>query len=120
MKNILVIEDDKLISSLVSFRLKKAGYHVTMAHDGLSGIEVISQEEPDLIITDFLVPIRDGIDIINHAKKVNPDTPIIVLSSLGDEDSAVLEAFSLGISDFMPKPFYPNELALRVRRLIEN
>jgi two-component system, OmpR family, response regulator VicR len=120
MKKILVIEDDRLISSLVSFRLKKAGYRVTMAHDGLSGIEVISQEEPDLIITDFMVPFRDGIDIINHAKKVNPTTPIIVLSSLGDEDTAVLEAFSLGVSDFMPKPFYPNELALRVRRLIEN
>lgn len=118
MKNILVIEDDKLISSLVKFRLKKDGYHVTMAEDGLSGMDMMNANRPDLIITDVMIPFKNGIEIINHAKKMYPLVPIIVLSSLGEEESTVMEAFNLGASDFIPKPFNPNELAVRVKRLI--
>jgi DNA-binding response OmpR family regulator len=120
MKNILVIEDDKLISSLVQFRLKKEGYKVTMVEDGISGMDAIDLMEADLIITDVMIPYKNGIEIINHAKKVSPKVPIIVLSSLGEEENTVMEAFNLGVSDFVPKPFNPNELAVRVRRLINN
>ncbi|MCR9014726.1 response regulator transcription factor [Aquiflexum gelatinilyticum] len=120
MKNILIIEDDRLISSLLNFRLKKDGYHVTMAEDGLTGMDAIDASEPDLIITDVMIPFKTGIEIINHARKVYPKVPIIVLSSLGEEESTVMEAFNLGVSDFVPKPFNPNELAVRVRRLINN
>ena len=120
MKNILIIEDDRLISSLLNFRLKKDGYHVTTAEDGLTGMDAIDASEPDLIITDVMIPFKTGIEIINHARKVYPKVPIIVLSSLGEEESTVMEAFNLGVSDFVPKPFNPNELAVRVRRLINN
>ncbi len=120
MKNVLIIEDDKLISSLVQFKLKKEGYNVTMAEDGISGIDAINLLEADLIITDVMIPFKNGIEIINHAKKVSPKVPIIVLSSLGEEEGTVMEAFNLGVSDFVPKPFNPNELAVRVRRLINN
>lgn len=120
MKNVLIIEDDKLISSLVQFKLKKEGYNVTMAEDGLTGIDAINLLEADLIITDVMIPFKNGIEIINHARKVSPKVPIIVLSSLGEEESTVMEAFNLGVSDFVPKPFNPNELAMRVRRLINN
>lgn len=119
MKNILIIEDDRLISSLLNFRLKKDGYNVTTAEDGLSGMDAIDASEPDLIITDVMIPFKTGIEIINHAKKVYPKVPIIVLSSLGEEEAIVMEAFNLGVSDFIPKPFNPNELAVRVRRLIQ-
>ncbi|MCL6259639.1 response regulator transcription factor [Aquiflexum sp. TKW24L] len=119
MKNILIIEDDKLISSLLNFRLKKDGYHVTTAEDGLTGMDAIDASKPDLIITDVMIPFKTGIEIINHAKKVYPKVPIIVLSSLGEEEATVMEAFNLGVSDFVPKPFNPNELAVRVRRLIQ-
>ncbi|AFL85951.1 response regulator with CheY-like receiver, AAA-type ATPase, and DNA-binding domains [Belliella baltica DSM 15883] len=120
MKNILIIEDDKLISSLVHFRLKKEGYNITMVEDGLAGIEAIEKDSPDLIITDVLIPHRSGIEIIYHSKKFNPKIPIIVLSSLGEEEATVLEAFSKGASDFIPKPFKPNELAFRVKKWLKN
>ncbi|MFD2033795.1 response regulator transcription factor [Belliella marina] len=116
MKNILIIEDDKLISSLVQFRLKKDGYNVTMAEDGIAGIRAIENDNPDLIITDVMIPFKNGIEIINHAKKFSPKVPIIVLSSLGEEEDTVLQAFTLGASDFIPKPFKPNELAFRVKK----
>ena len=118
MKKILIIEDDLLISSLVQFRLKKDGYETVLVKDGNEGIEAIDSENPDLIITDVMMPFRSGIEIIHHAKKVLPDVPIIVLSSLGEEEEVVLEAFNLGVVDFIPKPFNPNELAIRVKRVL--
>lgn len=120
MKNVLIIEDDRLISSLVQFRLKKDGYHVTSVEDGLAGIDAIDNQSPDLIITDVMIPFKDGMEIINHAKRVKPGIPVIVLSSLGEEESTVLEAFSKGASDFIPKPFKPNELSFRVKKWLKN
>ncbi|WP_297338180.1 response regulator [Algoriphagus sp.] len=118
MKKILIIEDDLLISSLVQFRLKKDGYETLILKDGNEGIKAINEENPDLIITDVMMPFRSGIEIIHHARKEKPDVPIIVLSSLGEEEEVVLEAFNLGVSDFIPKPFNPNELAIRVKRAL--
>ncbi|SHO60189.1 response regulator transcription factor [Algoriphagus zhangzhouensis] len=118
MKKILIIEDDLLISSLVQFRLKKDGYETVLVKDGNEGIDAIDHQNPDLIITDVMMPFRSGIEIIHHAKKNHPEVPIIVLSSLGEEEEVVLEAFNLGVVDFIPKPFNPNELAIRVKRVL--
>ncbi len=118
MKKILIIEDDLLISSLVQFRLKKDGYETLLVSDGNEGVKAIDSYFPDLIITDVMMPFRSGIEIINHARRTQPDIPIIVLSSLGEEEQVVLEAFNLGVSDFIPKPFNPNELAIRVKRVL--
>lgn len=119
MKKILIIEDDLLISSLVEFRLKKDGYQTFLVNDGNEGIKAINTFNPDLIITDVMIPFKSGIEIIHYARKSKPDTPIIVLSSLGEEEKIVLEAFNLGVSDFIPKPFNPNELAIRVKRVFK-
>lgn len=119
MKKILIIEDDRLISSLVQFRLKKDGYDTLLVQDGNEGVKAIDTWLPDLIITDVMMPFKSGIEIIHHAKKNHPDTPIIVLSSLGEEEQVVLEAFNLGVADFVPKPFNPNELAIRVKRVLK-
>ncbi|MBN3519127.1 response regulator [Algoriphagus lutimaris] len=118
MKKILIIEDDLLISSLVEFRLKKDGYITHLVQDGNEGTKAIESFDPDLIITDVMMPFKSGIEIIHYARKNKPDTPIIVLSSLGEEEKIVLEAFNLGVADFIPKPFNPNELAIRVKRII--
>jgi DNA-binding response OmpR family regulator len=119
MKKILIIEDDLLISSLVQFRLKKDGYDTHLVSDGNEGMKAIDSYHPDLIITDVMMPFRSGIEIIHHAKQSQPNTPIIVLSSLGEEEQVVLEAFNLGVADFVPKPFNPNELAIRVKRVLK-
>ncbi|WP_339705081.1 response regulator transcription factor [Algoriphagus aquimarinus] len=120
MKKILIIEDDLLISSLVQFRLKKDGYDTVLVKDGNAGIIAIDTETLDLIITDVMIPFKNGIEIIHHARKTKPEVPIIVLSSLGEEEKIVLEAFNLGVSDFIPKPFNPNELAIRVKRILRS
>jgi DNA-binding response OmpR family regulator len=120
MKKILIIEDDLLISSLVQFRLKKDGYETVLVKDGNAGIDAIDSQYLDMIITDVIVPFKNGIEIIHHARSTKPLIPIIVLSSLGEEEQVVLEAFNLGVSDFIPKPFNPNELAIRVKRIFKS
>ena len=114
---ILIAEDDVLMIKILEFILKKEGYQVTSCKDGLSAIEKIPVLIPDLIITDIMLPFRSGLEIINFTKETYENTPIIVVSALGEEEGTVVEAFNLGADDFVSKPFNPNELVLRVNHL---
>jgi two-component system response regulator VicR len=114
---ILIAEDDVLMTKILEFILKKEGYQVTSCKDGLSAIEKIPVLIPDLIITDIMLPFRSGLEIIGFAKENYENIPLIVVSSLGEEEGTVIEAFNLGADDFVSKPFNPNELLLRVKRL---
>lgn len=114
---ILIAEDDVLMIKILEFILKKEGYQVTSCKDGLSAIEKIPVIIPDLIITDIMLPFRSGLEIINYSKENFENTPVIVVSALGEEEGTVVEAFNLGADDFVSKPFNPNELLLRIKRL---
>ncbi|WP_348822810.1 response regulator transcription factor [Flavobacterium aestuarii] len=120
MKNadlkILIAEDNVLIAKILECILKKEGYQVTCCKDGLEAIEKIPVLIPDLIITDIMLPFRSGLEIIGFTKERFENIPIIVVSSLGEEEGTVLKAFSLGADDFVSKPFNPNELLLRIKR----
>lgn len=118
MKKILVIEDDKIIESIIEFLLKKEGYTVELATDGLEGIDKITSFQPDLILTDIMLPYKSGLEITSYAKENFPSVPVIVISALGKEDLTVIEAFKLGANDLIAKPFNPIELILRVKRFL--
>ena len=116
-KKILIVEDDDLMVKILLFILNKEGYDLTVFTDGLSAIEQISTINPDMVITDLILPYKSGIEVISFIKTNFQELPIIVLSGLGEEENSVNEAFSLGADDFIAKPFKPNELILRVKRL---
>ncbi|GGZ17537.1 hypothetical protein GCM10007049_07650 [Echinicola pacifica] len=118
MKKLLLIEDDVLILKMVEFKLKKEGYEVHIAKDGKEGIEKIDELKPDIIISDIVMPYKSGIEIVHYTKQNYPDTPVIVLSELGEEEKTVIEAFQLGAVDFVSKPFNPQELVLRLKRFV--
>ncbi len=117
---ILVAEDEIMMLKTIDFRLRKDGYEVFLAEDGKEALEKIEELSPDLIITDIMMPYASGLEIIGFVRK-NKDkkVPIIILSAMGQED-VVLEAFQLGADDYITKPFSPNELSVRVKRLIAN
>ncbi len=115
MKKVLIIEDDKIIKGIIEFVLRNDGYNFENAPDGLIGLEKITSFQPDLVITDIMLPYKSGLEIIMHAKTNNPKTPIIVISSLGKEESTVSKALKLGATDILAKPFNPIELKSKVR-----
>jgi two-component system response regulator VicR len=78
----------------------------------------INKTDYDLIMTDLLMPFVGGLELINTVRnELHLSTPIIVLSTLSNEDS-IIEAFKLGADDYITKPFSPNEVSIRVKRLL--
>jgi len=117
-KKIVLAEDNSTLSLLLKFRLEKEGYKLLIAVDGKEAIELIEEHDPELILTDIMMPFISGLEVISHVRnKLNKQTPIIVFSAAGQEEM-VLKAFNLGANDFMGKPFSPNELVIRVKRLL--
>ncbi|WP_333865059.1 response regulator transcription factor [Sphingobacterium sp.] len=113
---ILIAEDNELILRTIEYKLTKAGHEVIVTTNGKEAIEKINTLELDLIITDIMMPFASGIEVLYSIKKLEKKIPVIVLSNMGQEE-VVIEAFDLGASDFMVKPFSPEELLLRVNRL---
>ncbi|MFV8370605.1 response regulator transcription factor [Flavobacterium sp. LB2R40] len=118
MKKILIAEDDEMMLKTMEFKLKKEGYQVILCPNGQIALEKIVSENPDLIISDIMMPFVTGLDIVSKVKiELKLNIPIIILSAVGLEKT-VLEAFELGADDFITKPFSPNELSVRVKRLL--
>lgn len=116
---ILIAEDELIIQKTISLRLKKDGHEIITTDNGREAIELIELHQPDLIITDIMMPYSSGLEIVSKVKQSQSKTPVIVLTSMGQENVA-LEAFNLGADDFIAKPFSPNELSMRVKRLLHN
>lgn len=117
-KKIVLAEDNSTLSMLLKFRLEKEGYDLVIAKDGKEALELIEQHKPDMILTDIMMPFITGLEVISHVRnKLNMKIPVIVFSAVGQEEM-VLKAFNLGADDFMSKPFSPNELLVRVKRLL--
>lgn len=119
MKKIFIIEDDNMTIEILKFIFSKEGYQLSISKDGLDAIERIPEEMPDLVLTDIMLPMKSGLEIIQFIKDNYPKIPVIALSSLGEEETTVLDAFNLGVDDFIAKPFSPNELLLRVKRCLK-
>jgi DNA-binding response OmpR family regulator len=117
-KKIVLAEDNSVLSLLLKFRLEKDGYHLLIAKNGKEALELIESENPDLILTDVMMDYVSGLEVISHVRnQLKSKTPILVFSSSGQEEM-VLNAFNLGANDFMGKPLSPNELSIRVRRML--
>ncbi|RFM28845.1 response regulator transcription factor [Deminuibacter soli] len=118
-KNILIVEDDDIMLKVVERILKREGYGVEIARDGKEALQKVQDNKYALIITDLMMPYANGFEIIS---KVNGNaekrTPVIILSSLGNEDS-IMEGFKMGADDFLRKPVMVGELVIRVKRLID-
>ncbi|GAB0155332.1 hypothetical protein CHRYSEOSP005_05930 [Chryseobacterium sp. Alg-005] len=112
---ILIAEDDELILKTIEHKLLKEGHEVILTRNGKDAIDTLKTREVDLAITDIMMPFASGIEILSSIKTMEKKIPVIMLSSMGQEE-VVLNAFDMGASDFIVKPFSPNELMLRIKR----
>ena len=113
---ILIAEDDELILKTIEHKLLKEGYEVILTRNGQDAINTILSTKVDIVITDIMMPFASGIEILSAVKTAGKDIPVIMLSSMGQEE-VILNAFDLGAADFIVKPFSPSELMLRVKRI---
>jgi DNA-binding response OmpR family regulator len=117
--NILLIDDDELILKVVNRILQKEGFVVKTATNGKEALEIIDREKFDLMITDLMMPYSNGFEVISKFKQ-HPNAegvPIIVISSVGTEN-AIRDGLNIGADDYLRKPIMPDELIIRVKRLI--
>ena len=114
--HILVVDDDEGIRSLVKKYLNEKKYLVTTANNAENASEKISIIKFDLIILDIMMPGKSGLDFLKeHKKHIN--TPIILLTAKGEPNERI-EGLEMGADDYLPKPFEPKELDLRIKNII--
>ena len=117
MKKILIAEDDADLRKIFQTVLKKEGYEVITADDGLMAIRYLQKEYVDLIISDIMMPNMDGFQLIRSLRDAGQKTPILLITAREGFDD-MRKGFSLGTDDYMIKPVNMNELILRVEALI--
>jgi two-component system, OmpR family, response regulator RegX3 len=113
---ILVVDDDEKIVRLVRIYLEREGFNVIAARDGQAALDAIAQRDPALVILDLMIPEIDGLAVL-RAVRCRGTTPVIILSAKGTVADRI-EGLESGADDYVPKPFSPAELVLRVRRVL--
>src|ERR1041384_7447197 len=117
MNTILVIDDDESLRDTIGLMLEQEGYRPLLAADGKSGYERALVAKPDLILVDLRLPEMSGIEISKQLRAGNVQTPIIVLSAVGQEVDKVL-LLEIGADDYVVKPFGARELIARIRAVL--
>ena len=114
---ILVVDDDPKIVRLVRTYLEREGFRVVEAADGRSALAAVALEAPALVVLDLMLPEVDGLAVIRAVRRTDR-TPIIVLSARSTAADRIA-GLAEGADDYLPKPFSPAELVLRVQRVLE-
>lgn len=119
MARILIVDDDPLLRALLQHRLAADGHDVVALEHGGEVIRTVQAHRPDLIVLDAMMPVTDGFEILRRLKAPpTPDpTPVIMLTAL-KRDSDIVGALELGAADYLVKPFIPDELSQRIRRVL--
>ena len=101
---ILIVDDEKEICVLLSRLVRKEGLKDLVAHDGETALKLVVSERPDVVLVDFKMPRMDGMELLKHAKEIDSDLPVIMITAYADIKGAV-EAMRVGAHDYLAKPF---------------
>ncbi len=117
MQTILVIDDDESLRDTIGMMLEQDGFRAIVSGDGRDGFDKALTNKPDLVLVDLRLPGMSGTEICKQLRAARLNTPIIVLSALGDEVDKVL-LLEIGADDYMVKPFGTRELMARIRAVL--
>ncbi|MBI4317686.1 MAG: response regulator transcription factor [Chloroflexi bacterium] len=116
MAKILVVDDEATLVETIKYRLRREGFEVCVALDGLQALEVARREKPDVVLLDIMLPKMDGFEVCRTLRKVTA-VPILMLTARDDEVDKVV-GLELGADDYVTKPFSMRELMARVRAML--
>jgi DNA-binding response OmpR family regulator len=117
MQTVLVIDDDDSLRDTIALMLEREGFTCLQAADGKTGLDRLLTNKPHLALVDLRLPVMRGVDVCRQVREAGLNTPLIVLSAIGDEiDKVVL--FEIGADDYIVKPFGMRELLARIRAVL--
>ncbi len=119
-EQILIADDDPIIINFLSSLLKDKGYRVITAEDGERALQMARLYYPDIIVTDLIMPYRDGYNLIKVLKKEQKlkDIPVVILS-MKDKEEDIVKGLEEGADDYIIKPFNALELVTRIKKLLD-
>ena len=119
-QQLLMIEDDTRLATMVGEYLRQSGYGFTHAVDGGKGLEALHACKPDLVILDLMLPDMDGLEVCRRIKGLGGEaagTAVLMLTAKGDPMDRIV-GLEIGADDYLPKPFEPRELLARIRAVL--
>ncbi len=119
-KKILIVDDEVHIRDIIRFRMEVEGFEILEANNGRNAIEVLTKEQPNIIVLDVMMPEMDGWEVCRFVRS-QPDiskTPILMLTAK-TEIRDKIHGMQAGANDYLTKPFSPNELVVRVQKLLQ-
>jgi len=118
ISKILLVEDEVRIAEFVIQGLIAANYQVEHVTDGITGLQKIFDQKYDLVLLDLMLPRLNGLDLLEQLRKVGNNTPVIILSAKVDLNDRLI-GFETGADDYMPKPFFVEELVAKVKVILK-
>ena len=120
-KNILIVEDDKILRELISRKLQKEDYNISAAIDGEEGFKKVKEEKPDIVLLDLILPGIDGFEVLERIKQ-DPEInkiPVVILSNLGQKEE-IEKGLKLGATDYLIKAHFTlSEIVAKVRTILK-
>jgi DNA-binding response OmpR family regulator len=116
LARILLVDDEQLITDSLSYSLKREGFEVDIAADGISAIQAVEETRPDLIVLDLMLPDISGFEVCRRLRTFTT-TPVIMLTARGEEIDRVL-GLEVGTDDYLAKPFSFRELLARIQAML--
>jgi DNA-binding response OmpR family regulator len=115
-KTVLVVEDEATLAAALSYNLRKNGFNVAAAADGVAGLQAARRDRPDMVVLDLMLPKMDGLEVCRRIR-AESDVPILMLTARSEELDKVV-GLEMGADDYLTKPFSMRELMARVRALL--
>ena len=113
-KRVLIVDDEKAIVDILEFNLQRDGYETLKAYDGLEGLRMAREENPDLLLLDIMLPGMDGFEVCRRLREERNDVPIVMITAREEETDKVF-GLENGADDYVTKPFSMRELLARVK-----
>jgi two-component system alkaline phosphatase synthesis response regulator PhoP len=116
-KKILIAEDDQSISRLIAYKFEKEDYQTKVIEEGDKVLAEIKADNYDALVLDLMLPVLDGMQVLKKIREENTRLPVLVLSAKSQEED-ILKGLNAGADEYLTKPFRPDELLLRLKKML--
>ena len=111
----LIVDDDRVLADVVAFTLRREGFEVIQAYDGVTGLARWAEAQPDLVVLDVNMPKMDGFEVCRRIR-AQADTPILLLTVRGEEDD-IVAGLEIGADDYIVKPFTAETIQVKIEQI---